>query len=79
MFGQEIESPSGGVPGETFPRRTCAAMYRGKIPGVNISSSEHLVLFTRHCIYPRGFILKDSKKELKKKISAVYGHQSIQA
>lgn len=45
VFGQEMESPSGGVPGETLPRRTCAATCEGKIPGVNISSSESLALF----------------------------------
>ena len=45
VFGQEMESPSRGVPGETLPRRTCTAMCGGKIPGANISSSEPLALF----------------------------------
>lgn len=86
VFGQEMESPSGGVLGETLPRRTCAAMCRENILGVNISSSEPLALFyaqmihKRCCFYHRGFTLKtDSKKKVKKKISAMHGHQSIQA
>lgn len=64
VFGQEIESPSDGVPGETFPRRTCAAMYRGKILGVDISSSEHLVLLYSQGVVstPEDSFLKTAKK-----------------
>lgn len=45
VFGQEMESPSGAVPGETLLKRPCAAMCGEKIPGANISSSEPLALF----------------------------------
>lgn len=74
VFDQEMESPSGGVPGETFLRRMCSAVCVEKIPGANISSSEPFIYAKYVVSTIEVSLLRNIKKtKAKRKISVMHG------
>lgn len=74
VFDQEMESPSGGVPGETFLRTMCSAVCVEKIPGANISSSEPFIYAKYIVSTTEVSLLRNIKKtKAKRKISVMHG------